>query len=248
MIIDLFRWAIADIKSKKNLDVWILFALALSFALLGILGLDAKFLSPIVLSLLGVLALSQIRSRDQIAEITASWRRSRTSIFSHDFPEQYYDARSKASSNYFFAGMTMRRTLPTMERDLTRILENGGKVRIILPNPNDENLLQMIAASRNNTSATRIRKSIEETLDSARHLHSKIGGNMEIRTTSVLPRVGINALDLGMPSASIMVQLYGHKPTSESKPIFYLTPSDKEWFTHFAEEVEKIWASGTDPA
>lgn len=240
-----FRWALADIKSKKNLDVWILAALALVFAVLGIIGVDDKFLGPAILGLLGILAISQIKSRDQVSEISASWRRARTDVFSHDFPREYYEDRSKASSHYFFAGVTMRRTLPTMEHDLMRILRNGGSVRILLPDPDDDNLLQMIAMTRGETSSSHIQQSIKTTLHSAKHLQSKVGGNLEIRTTAVLPRIGINALELGLPSASIMIQLYGHTPTKESKPIFYLTSTDEDWFEYFAEEVERLWKSGT---
>ena len=42
-----------------------------------------------------------------------------------------------------------------------------------------------------------------------------------------------------------MVQLYQIHPKGEPGPIFVLTPSDREWFTHFRNEFEQLWSSGT---
>ncbi|WP_157365101.1 hypothetical protein [Arthrobacter sp. QXT-31] len=239
-----FAWALKDIKSRQNLDVWILAALAVIFAVLGIVGLDAKFLGPCMLGLLGVLAISQIKSRDQISKVATTWQRGRTDIFSDDFPEEYYNARAKASSHYFFAGMSMKRTLPTMERDIKRILRNNGTVRILLPDPTDENLIQMIATTRSQNSEEVI-VDIQNSLTSAKNIRSQLGTNLEIRTTRVLPRVGINALELGLPSATLMVQMYGFAPANEAKPIFLLTPADKEWFEHFEDETDRLWKAGS---
>ena len=239
-----FTWAWDDIKSRQNLDVWILAALAVIFAVLGIIGLDAKFLGPCMLGLLGVLAISQIKSRDQISKVSASWQRGRTDVFSEDFPEEYYNARAKASSHYFFAGMSMKRTLPTIERDIKRILRNNGTVRILLPDVTDNNLVQMIATTRNQSSEEVV-LAIQHSLASAKHIRSQFGSNLEIRTTRVLPRVGINALELGLPSATIMVQMYGFTPTNEAKPIFFLTTADKEWFEHFKDETDRLWKAGS---
>lgn len=241
----LIYWARDDIKSGKNLDVWILVVLAFIFALLGILGADDKLLNACVLGLLGILAISQIKSRHQVAEVTATWQRARTDIFSADFPQEYYDARSQASSNYFFSGTTMARTLPTMQQDITRILRNGGSVRILLPDPDNEHLIQMIAKSRGDA-VEGIRRSIQHALATATGIRSREGHNFEIRTSHVLPRVGINAMELGHPSASIMIQMYGIAPSSESKPIFLLTPDDKVWFNHFQDEIERLWSAGVD--
>jgi hypothetical protein len=239
-----FSWAWKDIQSRQNLDVWILAALAVIFAILGIIGLDAKFLGPCMLGLLGVLAISQIKSRDQITAVSTTWKRGRTDVFSADFPQEYYSARANASSHYFFAGITMKRTLPTMERDIERILGNNGSVRILLPDPKDNALVQMIATTRGQSSAD-VRQTIQNSLNSAKGLRSKLGANLQIRTTRVLPRVGINALELGLPSATIMVQMYGLTPTNEAKPIFFLTTADKEWFEHFKDETDRLWNAGS---
>lgn len=240
----LLRWALDDIRSGKNLDVWVLVALAFVFAILGILGIDEKLLIACTLGLLGVLAISQIKSRDQVSEVAATWHRGRTAIFSSDFPKKYHDAQKTASMSYFFAGTTMARTLPLMEQHIIRILKNGGSVRILLPDPDNNELLKMVAASRGDD-VHGVRQSIQHTLASAKRIRSRDQGDFKIRTTQVLPRVGINAMELRHPSATIMIQMYDFASQSESKPIFLLTPADEAWFNHFEEEIERLWEAGT---
>jgi hypothetical protein len=148
----LLRWAWADIKSGENTDLWVLVTVSIVFTVLGATGVaSTQALSSIVLSLLALLAISQIRNRLQVRSLSDSTKANRTALLLQDFPDEYYLARSRATHSYFFAGLTMQRTLPTIRTDLERILSNGGTVQILLPNPENVALLRMIAtAARGN--------------------------------------------------------------------------------------------------
>ena len=205
-----------------------------------------QVMSSVVLALLALLAVSQIHGRQEVHRLVSSWQRSRTSIFETDFPDAYYAARSRASQSYSFAGMTMQRTFPTMRPDLIRILDNSGTVRILLPDPSNQTLMEMVAASRQYGETARdMSNQVRQSIDTAKSLRSTSGRAPEVKVSSLLPRIGLNVIDGSLPDALLMVQLYQVHPEGEPGPIFVLTPSDREWFIHFCNEFEQLWNSGT---
>ncbi|WP_151083315.1 DUF5919 domain-containing protein [Nocardioides cynanchi] len=221
-------------------------AAAAVFTVLGATGVTSvQTLSSVVLALLAILAISQLRGREETRALISSWRRSRTDLFEASFPDSYYYARARAGHSYCFAGMTMQRTLPTMRVDLERILANGGSVRLLLPDPDDEVLMSMVAASRQNTTTPqRAAELIRQALMEMRTIGP--GKRAEVRVTSVLPRVGLNVIDADQPGAFVMVQMYQLRPRTEPGPIFALTTHDGHWFHHFRDEFEHVWAEGRE--
>jgi hypothetical protein len=70
------------IISDEYLDLYILAAAALTFTVLGAVGVaDIKVLASVILALLAVLAYSQIRSRRHVADIAKAQRSDPLSIF-----------------------------------------------------------------------------------------------------------------------------------------------------------------------
>lgn len=228
----------------RHLDNLILIGFGGYFTYRGFTGMSAKELTPIMVGLLAGVALSQLRSRIQVSSVAATWHRARTDLLLRDFPPEYREAQSTVSHNYFFAGTTMARTLPIMATHITRVLKNGGRVRILLPNPDIAPLMDMIAASRPTTNAAAIQRSITHSLATAEDLKTQGTGTLEARTFNSLPSIGINAMDLEHPTASIMVQMYEYAPKKEGGPIFFLTGEDRMWFDHFEQQIERLWDDG----
>lgn len=229
--------------ARTDPDVVILIVVAFVLTVLGLAGVADDLLNPAIVAMLGVLAFSQLRSREQVSGVTKTWHRSRTDLLMWNFPPEYKAAQSTVSHNYFFAGTTMNRTLPLMKENITRILKHDGTVRILLPDPNHRPLMEMIAATRPSRKPEDIRSDINHSLRSAKQLHRPDQGRLEIRTVQFLPSIGINAMDLGHPSKSIMVQMYEFAPDDQSEraPIFYLTAADRAWFNHFEAQIERLW-------
>lgn len=45
----------------------------------------------------------------------------------------------------------------------------------------------------------------------------------------------------------IMTQMYEHKPNrKERAPVFHLEADDGEWFDHFHDRIERLWAGGSE--
>lgn len=241
------RFNTIAINTWHHLDFAILIGLAIYFAIGGLIGISADILNPVIVAMLSVLAISQLRSRSQVADVAATWHRTRTDLFSPVFPPEYTKAQSTVSHSYFYTGATMMRTMANMSDHIPRILRNDGSVRILLPDPNNEQLLAMIAATHPDKTVDDIRLDIENSLRIANRLRSD-KGTLEIRTTQFVPSIGINAMDLAHPTKSIMVQMYEFIPQQEIEraPIFYLTNGDRTWFAHFEAQIRRLWESGED--
>lgn len=244
----LLSWCWADVRSGENLDLWLLFIAALLFTMLGAVGLSStQVLSSVVLGLLALLAVSQIRSREAAHRILNVCNGRRTELFHSEFPDVYYEARKSATHSYSFAGLTMKRTLPTMEADIVRILSNGGAIKILLPDPDNDMLMRMVAASRRFREPPEgVAEAVRHSLDAAARIHDGSGRRPEVRTTSLLPRTGYNIIDADHPNALLMVQMYQVAPPAEPGPIFLIKPSDGQWFEHFNAEFKRLWDLGID--
>lgn len=241
------RFQIFVKEAWHQLDASILVVAALSFTIAGFLGLPERFLSPVIVALLGLLAVSQFRSRSQVESVAATWHRARTNLLSSKFPGEYITAQTTVSHSYFYTGATMKRTMAMMGDHIPRILGNNGLVRILLPDPRNMQLMEMIAATRPGKSVDAIRNDLETSLRDAVQLRSD-KGNLQIRTIQFVPSIGINAMDLQLPTKSIMVQMYEFAAVSgtERAPIFFLEAGDHEWFSHFEAQLERLWDQGKE--
>lgn len=229
----------------QNTDSYILIVFGSLFSALGFFGiLGPQIIGSVTLALLAALSFSQIRSRFQVENVANTWHRSRTEILETNFPSAYMQAQKTVSKNYFYTGETMMRTITHMRTEFPRIFANGGSVRILLPDPNNDQLMEAIAQSRSDKEAASLKRDIENSFRVAKETSNE-GGDIELRITDAIPKMGINGLDVGEPSGKIMVQMYGYKSSSpERGPIFLLEASDGEWFERFSQQIERLWEDG----
>jgi hypothetical protein len=228
------------IVRHPNSDLWLLFLGAAVVSFLAFFGaVSTEVVLGLVLSVLAAVSLSQIRTRNQLTPqetlLTA-------------FPAEYFEKRKALRSSYMFAGVTMDRTLPTARQDLDRLLKLPGTVRVLLPDPSDGALMRMIGAShRLGLDADQASQKIRANLEALSGLG--LGDRRaELRVTNVLPRVGINALDVDELDGALMVQHYEFRPEpdAEAGPILWVTRrNDGEWYERFRRELERIWDEAT---
>ncbi|WP_067641222.1 hypothetical protein [Actinomadura latina] len=233
------------VATDANLDLYCLIITALVFTVLGGFGVsDVKMLSSAVLALLAFLAFSQIRSRNQIGAI-ARQRASEDAIPLHkEFPAEYH-ARRAGARTFLFIGIAGSRTVQTMRSDLQRSLRTGGKAHVLLLDPTDERLVREATHNHaSDVSPARLRARIEATLDDLTHLRDSTGGELEVRVSPFVPKIGFNGIDLDSRDGAILVQHYEHRSEREATPILYLEHRDGYWFDHFVAEARRMWADG----
>jgi hypothetical protein len=227
------------IITSESLD---LYALAIAALILTVIGfadnLSSGRLAAAILAVLTFLALSQIRSRRHFSDIAASQAHDPFSIFKLELPEAYQLPPNAKS--FLFIGWSMVRSAQTMRTGMRRLLASGGKVQVLLLDSSDDELLRAAASERRDILVERIGVTLRE-LDS---LRQRVGGDLEVRVSSFIPKICIHAFDLGLPSSVIYVQHYEYKPAGEEAPVFRLELKDGFWHNHFAAEAQRMWEDG----
>jgi hypothetical protein len=235
------RHSAAKIVTDENLDLYVLAAGSLTFTVLGFLGITTvTILASVILALLAMLALSQIRSRQHVAAIATMQRADPLALFQVAMPTELASTRSTATS-FLYIGESMVRTAQNGRADLRRMLSDAGKVRVLILDPDNESLLRAADRLRDNMAGGRIRNTLAELTA----LHKNVGGQLEVRTSSFVPRIGVYGFNLGEADAALFIQHYEHRPRHDSAPIFRLDVKDGFWFEYFAAEATRMWDDGT---
>lgn len=235
--------SVASVVAGENLDLYVLAIAALSFTVLGFIGvIGVGVLASAVLALLAMLALSQIRSRRHIAVIAEARRADPLALFQAAIPDDLASRRSTATS-FLFIGESMVRTVQSGRADIRQILRRGGKLRVLLLDPDNEGLLE--AARRLDVPTATTEGRIRNTLDELTLLHKNTSGLLEIRTCSFVPRIGVYAFNVGEPDGVLFIQHYEYQPERDSAPVFRLDADDGVWYERFAAEANRMWEDGT---
>jgi hypothetical protein len=242
------RRVLTRVVNDDNLDLYLLGTVALVFTVLGITGIsDVKTTSAVVVALLALLAFSQIRSRKLLEQIHNERHGGATALFARDFSTDLIMRRRQAH-DLLLAGDSMSRTVNGMRPELAAILRNGGRIRVLVLDPTDEALIKEAANRRiaHTLGPDKLRARITNTLDDLTALREQAGGRLEIRVSSAISSAGFNCLDMASLRGLVSVQHYEYQPEHEAAPIFTLAPSDGEWYHHFVDEAERLWAAGTE--
>jgi hypothetical protein len=233
--------AAARLVTDDNLDLYILAGAALTFTVLGFTGVsNVSILTSAVLALLATLALSQIQSRRHVAVIATTHRADPLALLQEALPPELDSIRSTASS-YLFIGESMARLVQTSRDDIRRIMREGGQVRVLLLDPDDPGLLR--AADR--TGERLLEGRIRNTLKELASLRDSAQGQLDIQVCSFVPRISVNAFNLGQPGGVLFIQFYEHRPASDSVPVICLDGKDGFWYQHYAAEATRMWENGT---
>jgi hypothetical protein len=250
----LLQRAVTRIVTNEALDLYVLAVTAFIFTILGVTGVSSLTdLASIILALLAVLALSQIRSRHHITAMASAQRVDPFSLLATSFPSDLVERRA-TSSDLMLIGTTMSRTVQGSSReDMRRMLTRGGRIRILLLDPSNEELVRA-ASMRHPAGLTpdRLKARILGTLDELVSLRDSTRGQIEIRVASFAPTMTMSVMDADSRDGILVAQHTEYKPPGEAAPIICLKGKDGYWFSHFLSEARRIWEDGTswplDPA
>jgi hypothetical protein len=241
------RRALIRVISDDNVDLYLLVAAALVFTVLGITGVsDVRTTSAAVVALLAFLAFSQLRSRRLLEQIREAQRGGADALFAREFPAELLPQRGQAR-DILLVGLSMTRTVPGMRFDMVRILDTGGRIRVLVLDPADESLIETAERRSAQTSAPgTLRPRITAVLNDLTTLRTRVGGRLEVRVSSSIPSSGFNCVDTDNPRGFVCVQHYEYRPDGEPAPILTLKQSDGAWYHHFVAEAERMWEAGTE--
>ncbi|MEV7977056.1 hypothetical protein [Streptomyces sp. NPDC086519] len=229
-----------DLRGRRNLDVYATIAVALGTSVLAVIDVapTGKIMAA-VLAVLAVLAFSALTTRTMVEDLARSGTGGGVRFLS-DFPEELKERRN-GSTDIYLAGVSLSRTLETSYRELESTLSSGGRIRILLTDPDADDAAVTTQNRPTRPHADEIRDEIRQSLRLLERLRAETGGRLEVRLTSTALKFGMNYLDVDKASALLCVQLYSFDVSGESRPIFALTLADAPWFETFREQVERLW-------
>ena len=126
-------------------------------------------------------------------------------------------------------------------------VKKGCRIRLLLPNSRDENLMQKIAPFVGTLSPEIHTQAITTSLDSLNSLPALVDSKlMEIRICKYPPAHGLFIINGDTPEGEMRVEMYVYKRVPRNTPGFYIRKSqDLNWFEIFWTEFEELWASAT---
>ncbi|MFI6245270.1 hypothetical protein [Streptomyces sp. NPDC051016] len=231
-----------DLQGRRNLDVYATIAVALGTSVLAAVDVapTGKIMAA-VLAVLAVLAFSALATRTMVEELARAGAGGGVRFLS-DFPDDLKERRD-GSADIYLAGVSLSRTLETSYRAFESTLSAGGRIRILLTDPDAD---ESAVTTQNRPTRPRpdeVRDEIRQSLRLLRRLHTEAGGRLEVRTTRTALKFGMNYLDVDKANALLCVQLYSFDVSGESRPVFALTLADGSWFETFREQAERMWDS-----
>jgi len=246
-----------EIGHGENIDLYVTILLAVIVAFLGVIGIVRfEILSAAILATLGLLAGSLLtvrRSADGLAQRLAAIDRNlgtrqlsvgdlfktRTQLPSFEEP------LGEAQQSIDICGMSLLGVATSHRSMLLDKAKRGCRIRLLLLNPANDHLMEMMAPFTASLSAVSHTQAISTSLncltsDPALYL-SKL---VEIRLYDYPLAHGLVIIDGDTLDGKVRVELYMHNCLPADAPGFYiLKRDDPRWFAMFAAEFEQYWAS-----
>lgn len=147
----------ADISRGRNVDVYLILAVAFSIAILKLSQLPVEpWLAPITLAVLGVLAVSALVNRDKLEQLIKGVGEKNLVVYKTWREPDIYKAVSKAKSSVEIIETWVGDAMHVMGalRDATQRTRKVRTVRIYMLDPKSQFAAQRIAEIRNATDSS----------------------------------------------------------------------------------------------
>jgi len=246
---------------RESFDTLIALVVSIVTCVAGIVGWgDDSYVLAAISTTLGILAFSLTRDRHHrealIRETHSISTNLQSILHNHATSAYFFTRRSKLEnlskrlqtvSQLDVIGPSLNTFAVTQLNVIKSIRDAGGRVRILITNPNNELLQQQMAMIfTDNKSAASHAMFIHVALDRMLPLvgTSQRGGSLEVRLIDQLP-FGYLALDSDTAHGQIQVELFliglGSK---DHNPIFTLhndNTTDTSWYNTYHSQFEVLW-------
>lgn len=233
-----------DIQRGENIDFYVTVFIAISLAVLNILGITPQALiGPLTLAVLALLAMAMLGNRHKIEEILTS----RKKIFVTEFPRDKMEADFRRAEEILLIGTHLNREIKTYYPLFKEKLSKGDHIKVLLLDP--DGMACKMSEMRYPVS-TRIKlekEKIQSSLDMLDSLQKIKHGRLEVRVIDYL--FGYEAFIVNPKSSNgvvYLVQYTFRELESLYKPKLIYSPKDEEWYNLICSEAQVLWENGED--
>jgi hypothetical protein len=249
----LLRQIKADMRSGRNLDLYVVVGVALVVAVFGVLGVfNTAIVAAATLTVLAVMATSALAGRHQVDAVSAMLERIAANEAGQVPAERFLsrrhttlDADVATATDIGLVGVTLKRTVRDLLPVLDRRLQVGARVRVALIDLESQAQHEAVSRSQKADTPEFYRHRVSSTVDLLRVLAASglDESALQLRLLPFVPTFGMCMVDGGTGHGHIHVEMYQHR-TLEANPSFSLRASrDGHWYILFEGQFETLWKS-----
>jgi len=237
-----------DIRSGESIDLYATIVIAFVLVILGLFGFASSgVIASLTLTVLGLLAISNLVNRHRVEELIKQVAESANSFFFDEFPADFKE-NFESAKEIWLVGVTLRGTLRNYYGLIERKLRQGHHFKVLLVHP--EGIAIEIAASRyyapTGRDAERKSSQIKDSLASLCDLRQIAPDKLEIRTIQNPLTFGAVCMNPETTSGILYLEHFPFRTFADSMPRFVLRASDGRWFDFFKKEVQALWENGIE--
>ncbi len=232
---------VEDIRNGKNIENYIIIALALIIFILDIFGFDGQeLISEITLAVLALIAFGRIVDAQKIESIDRKISLVSQSRFLKEFPETLVEDM-RSTPELWIVGITLSRTINTHFTLFKRKLEQGASIKILLAKP--ESAATEIAAFRDRRPRLQDHydNAVKSTLNDLCRIGDETGGSIELKTINVAFSFGYYAMAPNTSNGKIYLEHYAFKSEDGDIPKMFLTQLDGYIYEAFVNQLNNLW-------
>jgi len=235
----------ADIRSGENLDLYATIVVAFAVVIFTLLNFNIdRLIAPITLATLGILATSALANRHKLGEVLAKIGQSQSLKFDTTFPDTFIHHLGQAK-DLWVMGTALRRAVNSQYSLFENILKHGGSIKFILVHPSSQACAMAAIKHFPRVRTDIFCAQVENTLEQLCALKKKTSGQIEIRTTDVLPGFTIFAVDPNTDSGLLYVSYLPFESSSEHRPKMVLGPSGGLFYNTLRQELFTYWENSS---
>lgn len=253
-----FSQIASDIRSGKNIDLYLTFPVAIAVIALTLIGVAAEKAIPglisALLSLLAVASLNTRRQNDDLREILQRsqaqeglanrffWRR-------HDV-EQVKDLILGSSREVWLWGATLSMHVSELKPTIEQALARGISVKVLLISQEPEGAMPMAAWRAGHPDRAELEDELSTNLRKLRQIVGRANtateqpgrGHLEVRLINYLAPYTIYGYDPFGPTGRLDIRLSGIHTAHDARPGFTLQAArDGDWYNHFKNQLDAAW-------
>jgi hypothetical protein len=242
-----------DLKQGRNLDLYVIVAVAVAMAILSVLNIvDAGVIGAATLAVLAVMASSALTSRHQVDGVKSALDRLVAGEAGNVPAERFLsprlpalDGEAATATDIGLVGVALTRTVRDLLPVLDQRLRAGASIRVILIDVESAAQTEAVARSKKAGSPDFYLHRLLATIDLLRVLASSARNEsaLELRVLPFVPTFGMCLIDSTQSHGRIHVEVYQHR-TLEANPSFSLRADrDGRWYNLFASQFDTLWES-----
>jgi hypothetical protein len=237
-----------EIRRGENIEVYLTIILAAGLSIATITGdysPSNETLTAILLGILALLAITNLKGRHALEQLSEKLSDSIKPAFLEEFPPSLNEDIISASELWLI-GVSLSRTIRNNFSELERKLQKGHKIKFLLVNPDGH--ASEIAATRPypRTEVEQTRRQIRDSLDYLCKLKAVSAKNFEVRTIENPLTHGIIAINPDSSLGTFYIEEYPYQTMGSVLPRFILRAKDRHWYDFYKSELRNLWNSGVE--